>query len=57
MAARDYPGLLDLVTAGRLRPGQLITRRIGLAEAVDALPAMGDAPVAGITVIQPQHPY
>ncbi len=56
MAARDYPGLLDLVTGGRLRPGQLITRRIGLADAVDALPAMGDAPVAGITVIQPQQP-
>jgi alcohol dehydrogenase len=53
MAAGDYPPLLELVTSGRLRPGQLVTRRIGLDEAVEALPAMGTTPVAGITIMRP----
>ncbi len=54
MPAHDYDQLLALVAAGRLRPELLVTRRIGLAEAVDALPAMG-APgfPAGVTVVEP----
>ena len=53
MAASDYPAMLDLVVAGRLQPGRLITRRIGLDEAVQALPAMATTTVAGITVVRP----
>ncbi|MHA7218968.1 alcohol dehydrogenase catalytic domain-containing protein [Arthrobacter sp. MDT1-48-3] len=52
MPARDYPGLLDLVTTGRLRPQDLIERTISLAEVPDALVAMaGDRSAGGITVI------
>ena len=53
MAARAYPEMLALVEAGRLRPAQLITRRIGLDQAPRALVAMSDASPDGITVIRP----
>jgi alcohol dehydrogenase len=53
MAAWRYPELLGLVAAGRLRPGELVTARIGLAEAGEALAAMGTAPPTGITVALP----
>jgi alcohol dehydrogenase len=46
MAAHAYPELLRLVTAGVLRPSELITRTIGLDEVPDALTAM-DGPAAG----------
>lgn len=53
MAARDYPAMLALVTAGVLRPAELIGRTIGLAEAPAALMAMDSpaASTAGMTVI------
>jgi alcohol dehydrogenase len=52
MPAHDYPGLLDLVTAGRLRPQDLIERRISLEEVPDALVAMaGDRSAGGVTVV------
>jgi alcohol dehydrogenase len=50
MAAWRYPELLGLVAAGRLRPGDLVTGRVGLDGAGAALAAMGDAPPTGITV-------
>jgi alcohol dehydrogenase len=54
MAAHAYPPMLAQVAAGTLRPDLLVTRTIGLAEAAEALPAMGEpAAVAGITVIDP----
>jgi alcohol dehydrogenase len=54
LAAHAYPELLGLVAAGRLDPRALVTREIGLGDAAEALPAMGDpgAP-AGVTVIRP----
>ena len=56
MPAHDYPGLLDLVLTGRLRPNELISRRITLAEAPKALAAMGAAsPPAGVTLIEVAH--
>ncbi|WP_326947849.1 zinc-binding dehydrogenase [Arthrobacter sp. RIT-PI-e] len=52
MPAQDYPGLLDLVTAGRLRPQDLVERRIRLEEVPDALVAMaGDRSAGGVTVV------
>ncbi|WP_105032447.1 alcohol dehydrogenase catalytic domain-containing protein [Arthrobacter ruber] len=52
MPARDYPGLLDLVAADRLRPQDLIERRIPLEDVPDALVAMaGDRSAGGVTVI------
>jgi D-arabinose 1-dehydrogenase-like Zn-dependent alcohol dehydrogenase len=54
MAAHDYPPMLALVADGRLRPDLLVTRRISLAEAAAALPAMGEPGYpAGVTVIEP----
>ena len=53
MAAHAYPAMLALVRAGRLRPAELVTTRIGLDEAPRALVAMTDASPVGITVIRP----
>jgi D-arabinose 1-dehydrogenase-like Zn-dependent alcohol dehydrogenase len=53
MAAHAYPEMLGLVAAGRLRPDRLVTSRIGLDEAPDALMAMTDASPVGMTVIRP----
>lgn len=55
MAAADYPGLLDLVVAGRLRPDRLVTSTIGLADAAVALTRMDQVPATGITVVDPRR--
>jgi alcohol dehydrogenase len=44
--------MLALVETGRLRPGDLVTREIGLDEVPVALPAMGEGG-SGVTVIRP----
>ena len=49
MAASAYPELLGLVAAGRLRPGLLVTRELGLDEAGAALAEVGRSP--GIAVV------
>ena len=53
MAARDYPAMLAMVTAGVLRPAELVGRVISLAEAPAALMAMDSraATTAGLTVV------
>ncbi|MFF1679351.1 zinc-dependent alcohol dehydrogenase family protein [Streptomyces sp. NPDC058256] len=53
MAAHAYPGMLELVRAGVLRPDLLVTSTIQLDAAPAALAAMGTAPGAGVTVIEP----
>jgi D-arabinose 1-dehydrogenase-like Zn-dependent alcohol dehydrogenase len=53
MAAHAYPEMLALVAGGRLRPDRLVTARIGLDEAPQALVAMTDGSPVGITVIRP----
>jgi D-arabinose 1-dehydrogenase-like Zn-dependent alcohol dehydrogenase len=53
MAAHAYPRMLDMVSSGRLDPGQLITRHITLDEAPLALSTMVSAPRAGVTIIAP----
>jgi D-arabinose 1-dehydrogenase-like Zn-dependent alcohol dehydrogenase len=53
MAAHAYPEMLALVEAGRLRPDELVTARIGLDDAPAALAAMGEAAPAGVTLIRP----
>ena len=53
MPARDYPGMLELVASGRLRPDLLVGELIDLAEAGDALAAMSGPPAGhGVTVIR-----
>ena len=49
MAAHAYPELLDLVTAGRLRPDLLVTRELSLDDAGRALADVGREP--GVAVI------
>jgi alcohol dehydrogenase len=49
MAAADYPAMLSLIAAGRLRPELLVTRELRLADAGDALAAVGREP--GIAVV------
>jgi alcohol dehydrogenase len=52
MAAVDYPGLLAMISAGRLAPGDLVGRTVGLEQAGEELVAM-DSPVpsaAGLVV-------
>ncbi|MFR9791113.1 zinc-dependent alcohol dehydrogenase family protein [Streptomyces sp. MB22_4] len=53
MAAHTYPGMLGLVRSGVLRPDLLVTSTIPLDAAPAALAAMGKAPGAGVTVIEP----
>ncbi|MEV6816812.1 zinc-dependent alcohol dehydrogenase family protein [Micromonospora sp. NPDC051296] len=54
MAAHAYPDLLRLVTAGVLRPAELITRTIGLAEVPDALTTMDRPGTGGMCLINPR---
>ena len=49
MAAHDYPSMLAMVAAGRLRPDLLVTREVSLDEAGAALAEVGCTP--GITVV------
>ncbi|MFG2787116.1 zinc-dependent alcohol dehydrogenase family protein [Streptomyces sp. NPDC048419] len=53
MAAHTYPPMLELVRAGVLRPDLLVTSAITLDATPAALAAMGTAPGAGVTVIEP----
>ncbi|MEU9591160.1 zinc-dependent alcohol dehydrogenase family protein [Streptomyces sp. NPDC048219] len=53
MAAHTYPPMLELVRTGVLRPDRLVTSTIGLDAVPAALAAMGTAPGAGVTVIEP----
>jgi D-arabinose 1-dehydrogenase-like Zn-dependent alcohol dehydrogenase len=53
MPAHAYGPMMDLVAAGTLAPGRLITRTIGLAGTPAALSAMGTAPPTGVTMIEP----
>jgi len=55
LSPRSYPRLLELVATGVLDPAALVTRRIGLDEAGQALVDLGSPGVssAGITVVEP----
>lgn len=51
IAASRFPALFAMIESGRLDPSRLVTRRIALAEAGNALAAMDRYTGAGITVI------
>ncbi|MFG5722377.1 zinc-dependent alcohol dehydrogenase family protein [Streptomyces murinus] len=53
MAAHAYPGMLELIRSGVLRPDLLVTSAVPLDAAPAALARMGEAPGAGVTVIEP----
>jgi alcohol dehydrogenase len=56
MAAREYPAMLDFVASGAARPGDLVTRVIGLDDVPGALAAMSGTTPPGITIIRPSGP-
>lgn len=51
MQAHEYAGMLAMISAGKLAPGKLVGRTIGLAEVVEALPNMASFQSLGMTVI------
>ena len=51
IAASRFPALFDMIAAGRMDPGRLVTRTIPLEEAGAALAAMDGYAGSGITVI------
>ncbi len=53
MAAADYPALLDLVVRGELRPQDVVSGTVGMAEAARRLPRADSAGPTGITVLHP----
>lgn len=53
MAAHTYPAMLELVRSGAVRPDRLVTAAIPLDAAPRALAEMGNAPAAGVTVVEP----
>ena len=51
IAAARFPALLAMIAAGRIDPGRLITKRIGLDDAGAAIAAMDGYTGTGITMI------
>lgn len=51
IAASRFPALFGMISAGRLDPSRLVTRRISLAESSEAIAAMDRYQGAGVTVI------
>ncbi len=52
----DYPEMLELVAAGKLRPQALVEQVVGLAEGARLLPEFGAASPVGVTLIDPRQP-
>ena len=51
MQAHRYDEMLAMIAAGRLSPGKLIGRTIGLEESIAALASMDDFDATGVTII------
>jgi alcohol dehydrogenase len=51
MQAHRYPAMLELIRAGKVQPGRLVGRTMGLEESVTALPSMDRDPAVGVTII------
>jgi alcohol dehydrogenase len=54
MASVDYPGMLELVEAGTLRPQELVEQVVGLTEGARRLPSVDTASPVGVTLIDPR---
>jgi alcohol dehydrogenase len=54
MASVDYPGMLELVEAGTLRPQELVEQVVGLAQGARLLPSVDTASPVGVTLIDPR---
>lgn len=51
MQAHAYPGMLQLISSGKIQPKALLGRRISLEQAATALMRMDEHPDLGVTVI------
>jgi alcohol dehydrogenase len=51
MQAHHYPPMLEMIRAGRLDPGRLVSRTVTLEESLAVLERMGEFKDAGVTVI------
>ena len=51
MQAHAFGPMLDMITAGKLDPGRMITRRVSLEEGINVLENMGAFPETGVVVI------
>ncbi|MCJ7550888.1 MAG: zinc-binding dehydrogenase, partial [Anaerolineae bacterium] len=51
MQAHRYPGMLDMIMSGKLRPQKLIGGTVSLEESLTALTSMTDFALTGVTVI------
>ena len=51
MPAPKYPSLLQMIGAGKLNPGMLVTNRIPIEKASEVIEAMTDYNTLGVTVI------
>jgi alcohol dehydrogenase len=54
MASVDYPGMLEMVESGAVRPQDLVDRVVGLTEGARLLPLIGNASPVGVTLIDPR---
>jgi alcohol dehydrogenase len=53
LQAREYAGMLELITTGRLDPAKLLGQTITLSEVGAALAGMDAFPGVGVTVAVP----
>ena len=51
MQAHAYGPMLEMITAGKLQPQKLISRRVTLEKGVEVLMKMGETPPTGVVVI------
>jgi alcohol dehydrogenase len=51
--ARAYPGMFELIRAGKLDPTRLVERTLPLASAPHELAALDDYRGCGVTVFKP----
>lgn len=51
MQAPRFPAMLQMVESGRLQPGKMVTRRISIDEAGEALASMTEYSNVGVTVV------
>jgi alcohol dehydrogenase len=50
LQAREYAGMLELITTGRLQPEKLLGKTIALSQVGPELERMGSFPGVGVTV-------
>jgi alcohol dehydrogenase len=53
MAAKDYPGMLKLITDGKLKPQDLITNVVSLEDGAKLLKDLDKSQSSGVTILSP----